>query len=184
MDTARRSREQGRDESGSLRVLSLHLPSHLISQTAADLFHHPENSMRRAQRTGFTLIELLLVVAIVGVLAAIAAPKLINSKDRALRSSGISDLHSLIVAQERFYMETGRYGGIADTTALKLPRSPGNTGLAITVSAAGPAARAGAAGFTASLSIPGGTTCGAYVGVMAPPSGMPSGTAVSTPVCW
>jgi len=140
--------------------------------------------MRRAPRTGFTLIELLLVVAIVGVLAAIAAPKLMNSKDRALRSAGISDLHSLIVAQERFYMETGRYGGIADTVALKLPRSTGNTGLAITVSAAGPAARAGAAGFTATLAIPGGATCGAFVGIMAPPSGMPSGTAVSTPVCW
>jgi len=140
--------------------------------------------MRHACRTGFTLIELLLVIAIVGILTAIAAPKLMNSKDRALRSAGISDLHSLIVAQERFYMETGRYGGIADTVALKLPRSPGNAGLAITVSAAAPPARAGAAGFTATLSIPGGTTCGAYVGVMAPPSGMPSATAVSTPVCW
>jgi len=140
--------------------------------------------MRRAPRTGFTLIELLLVVAIIGVLAAIAAPKLMNSKERALRTAAISDLHSLIVAQERFYMETGRYGSIADTVALKLPRSPGNTGLAITVSAAAPPARAGAAGFTATLSIPGGATCGAYVGIIPPPTGMPSGTAVSTPACW
>ncbi len=140
--------------------------------------------MRHACRTGFTLIELLLVIAIIGILTAIAAPNLMNSKDRALQSAGISDLHSLIVAQERFYMETGRYGGIADTVALKLPRSPGNTGLAITVSAAAPSARAGAAGFTATLAIPGGATCGAYVGIIAPPSGMPSGTAVSTPVCW
>lgn len=140
--------------------------------------------MRRTPRAGFTLIELLLVVAIVGVLAAIAAPKLMNSKDRALRTAGISDLHALIVAQERFYMETGRYGDVADTLALKLPRSPGNTGLAITVSAAAPPARAGAAGFIATLSLPGSATCGVYVGVIAPPSGMPSGTAVSTPVCW
>lgn len=133
---------------------------------------------RRSQ--GFTLIELLLVVAIVGVLAALAIPKFANTKQRGSRTAGIADMSNLIIQQERFYSESGRYGDIADSVALRLRLSPRNTGLVITLAGA----PAGSGGFSATASVPGNETCGVFVGTAPRPAGMPSSTAAATPVCW
>lgn len=135
--------------------------------------------MHVATRKGFTMIELLLVVVIVGLLASFAVPKFANTKQRAVRAAGISDLHTLLVAQERFYSETGRYGALADSASLKVSISRGNGPLAITPSGA----PAGSSGYSAALTIPGGS-CGIVVGAAAKPAGMPSDTPASTPVCW
>jgi len=129
---------------------------------------------------GFTLIELLLVVAIVGVLAAVALPKFATTRQRGFRTSGVADLSNLIIQQERFYSETGRYGTIADSAALRLRLSPRNTGLVITLAGA----RVGSDGFSATVAIPGNQTCGVFVGIAPRPTGMPSSTGVSRPVCW
>jgi len=136
--------------------------------------------MRHTPRTGFTLIELLLVVAIIGVLATLAMPKYADAKQRGSRTAGVADMSNLIIQQERFYSETGRYGAIADSAALRLRISPGNTGLVITLAGA----PAGFGGFSATVAIPGNGTCGVFVGTAARPVGMPSSTAVSAPVCW
>lgn len=50
---------------------------------------------RRAHSAGFTLIELLLVVAIVGVLATLAIPKLQNSVDLARVAKAIGDIEAI-----------------------------------------------------------------------------------------
>jgi len=61
------------------------------------------------KRTGFTLIELLIVVAIIGLVATIAVPKLINTKERALVAGMKSDLRNLVTAEENYLGDHGKY---------------------------------------------------------------------------
>jgi prepilin-type N-terminal cleavage/methylation domain-containing protein len=69
-----------------------------------------------SSRRGFTLIELLIVVVIIGILAALAIPKFANSKQKAYVTAMKSDLHSLTVAEEAFFADSGRYTAYLDTT--------------------------------------------------------------------
>jgi type IV pilus assembly protein PilE len=52
---------------------------------------------------GFTLIELMIVVAILGIIAAIAYPSYQNSVMRSQRSDALTTLSRLASEQERFY---------------------------------------------------------------------------------
>ena len=69
-----------------------------------------------ANRKGFTLIELLIVVVVIGILAAIAIPKFANTKEKAVKSSMISDLKNLATAQEAFYADSSHYATTYGTT--------------------------------------------------------------------
>lgn len=54
------------------------------------------------KQTAFTLIELMIVVAIIAILAAIAIPNFMASRDKAKRSSTIQSLDSLKKAMEMY----------------------------------------------------------------------------------
>jgi len=71
-----------------------------------------------AKREGFTLIELMIVVAIIGVLAAIAIPAFINYVKRAKTSETGSNLKSLYTGAAAYYSaEHWSQGVVAAGTA-------------------------------------------------------------------
>ena len=60
---------------------------------------------RKPSRSGFTLIELLIVVAIIGILAAIAVPNFLNAQVRAKLARVYSDLKALSTAIEMYKLD-------------------------------------------------------------------------------
>lgn len=61
------------------------------------------------KKTGFTLIELLIVVAIIGILAAIAVPNFLNAQIRAKVAKANSEMRSLGTAVEMYRLDNNVY---------------------------------------------------------------------------
>lgn len=62
-----------------------------------------------SQNRAFTLLELLVVVSVMGILSAIAIPNFIHSLGRAKVSRAISDMHSISIALEQYYLDHNAY---------------------------------------------------------------------------
>jgi type IV pilus assembly protein PilA len=61
------------------------------------------------RRGGFTLIELMIVVAIIGILAAIAIPNFLRFQLKAKSSEGKTNIAAIRTAEESYFAEYGRY---------------------------------------------------------------------------
>ena len=62
--------------------------------------------------TGFTLIELVVVVAIIGVLAAVLLPNIKGATEKARVARAISDVQSITMAAHRYFEDVGNFPGI------------------------------------------------------------------------
>ena len=75
--------------------------------------------MTHRNAKGFTLIELLIVVAIIGIIAAIAIPNLLNAIDRGKQKRTMADLRSLGTAVETYSIDVNIYPVATTMSALE-----------------------------------------------------------------
>jgi type IV pilus assembly protein PilA len=87
------------------------------------------------KQEGFTLIELMIVVAIIGILAAIAIPNFLRYQAKSRQSEAKTNLGAIFVAQTAYFSENNRYGSfnevgyaLAGTTNRYTYRSPAPLG--------------------------------------------------------
>ena len=61
------------------------------------------------RKSGFTLIELMIVVAIIGILAAIAIPNFLRFQLKAKTSEGKTNIAAIRTAEQSYYSEFGEF---------------------------------------------------------------------------
>lgn len=71
------------------------------------------------KRTGFTMIELIFVIVILGILAAVAIPKLSATRTDAKVSTYASDVATALSDMGSYYTAHGEFGTVEEMTNVK-----------------------------------------------------------------
>ena len=79
-----------------------------------------------SSKKGFTLIEIMIVIAIIGLLAAIAIPNFLRHRDKSFCSAAETDGKSTAAAISDYYAVPSRHGILVSWADLDLVASNGN----------------------------------------------------------
>lgn len=81
----------------------------------------------RKNTAGFTLVEIMIVVAIIGLLAAIAVPNFAQARTNARRGSCINNLRLIDAAKEQYALENNKDSATTPVAADITPYLKGTT---------------------------------------------------------
>ena len=80
----------------------------------------------RKNTAGFTLVEIMIVVAIIGLLAAIAVPNFAQARTNARRGTCINNMRLIDAAKEQYALENNQDSSVSPADADLTPYLKGN----------------------------------------------------------
>jgi prepilin-type N-terminal cleavage/methylation domain-containing protein len=76
---------------------------------------------KTSRMAGFTLVEIMIVVAIIGLLAAIAIPNFLKARSTSQMNACINNLRQIDAAKQQWALETGQKSTAATTGSILMP---------------------------------------------------------------
>jgi len=73
------------------------------------MYRSSDDRWRRARERGFTLIEIMVVIVILGVLAAIAVPRIMSKPDEARVKAAQTEVAQILQALDLYRLDNYRY---------------------------------------------------------------------------
>jgi prepilin-type N-terminal cleavage/methylation domain-containing protein len=77
--------------------------------------------INNSRKAGFTLVEIMIVVAIIGLLAAIAIPNFVRARQTSQTNACINNLRQIDAAKQQWALENGKQAASVPTSSMLNP---------------------------------------------------------------
>lgn len=82
-------------------------------------------TMNKNKKSGFTLVEIMIVVAIIGLLAAIAIPSFVNARTKSQTNACINNLRQISGAKDQYALDhNNATPGLSDLVSTYVTKDP------------------------------------------------------------